>query len=182
MTKINSLRTPWVRTTDVRMRKFFTAYGTRLGLILEVYNLFDRQNVIGYDEGGVLMPIATGSATATALRPAGWRTMAVLPIHTRAHLPGKSAAVYASVSRWNSRAMQPLKRESNFAVAANSGDGFSPLSDYLTERTWMDRLFRIESSSSKENGMIDFKTNAKQRRFFGLELRQWRSCSSSDWL
>lgn len=54
MTKINSLRTPWVRTTDVRMRKFFTAYGTRLGLILEVYNLFDRQNVIGYDEGGVI--------------------------------------------------------------------------------------------------------------------------------
>jgi len=43
-----------VRTTDVRMRKFFTAYGTRLGLILEVYNLFDRQNVIGYDEGGVI--------------------------------------------------------------------------------------------------------------------------------
>ncbi|MBN1543706.1 TonB-dependent receptor, partial [candidate division KSB1 bacterium] len=54
LTEVNSLRTPWVRTTDLRMRKFFGLYGTRLGLIFEVYNLFDRENVIGVDEGGII--------------------------------------------------------------------------------------------------------------------------------
>jgi hypothetical protein len=48
LTEINTRRTPWEKNTDLRMRKFFDVYGTKFGIIFEVFNLFDRKNVVPY--------------------------------------------------------------------------------------------------------------------------------------
>ena len=51
LTEINTKRTPAVHSTDLRMRKYFNFYGdTRLGVILDVFNIFDRKNVVPIDE------------------------------------------------------------------------------------------------------------------------------------
>ncbi|MQY78464.1 MAG: TonB-dependent receptor [Bacteroidetes bacterium] len=55
--KINDQRLPWTSTTDLRISKRFVLANTKLELILDVFNLFNRQNVewIGntkyYDQG-----------------------------------------------------------------------------------------------------------------------------------
>jgi len=52
--RTNTERFPWTWNVDLRTRRFFRLGSLRMGLVLEVLNLFNRRNALGPDDGGLI--------------------------------------------------------------------------------------------------------------------------------
>jgi hypothetical protein len=62
----NEERLPWTKNVDLRMRRFFDVLGDmRVGVVLEVLNVFNTKNAISWDEDNVT---GTGDGVIDAYR------------------------------------------------------------------------------------------------------------------